>query len=111
MTRYVLANVQLPIRVDASGGIETMQQYAQIHVIKEILSPDEVEQNPYSIQEQVQNLFQKTNIENNQVVSTETNIMTISKEELSSGSRSSLKNTSFKNRKHYRHNATARQHK
>ena len=81
MTKYVLANVQLPIRIDENGSIETLQPYAQIHVIKEIQSPEDVEPNSLVL-----------------------------KEEIHTGSRTSLKNTSFKNRKRYRHNATARKY-
>jgi hypothetical protein len=122
MTKYVLANVQLPIRVNENGSIETLQPYAQIHVIKEIQSPDEVEHNSLSLQEQIhilfQNINQKQEIEN-QPNNKEENIpetpvlehsLFVLKEEIISGSRTSLKNTSFKNRKHYRNNMTARKY-
>ena len=118
MTKYVLANVQLPIRVDENGSIETLQPYAQIHVIKEIQSPEDVEPNCLSLQEQIQNLFQNTNQthtienpknDNDKTPGLEDSIVVL-KEEIQSGSRTSLKNTSFKNRKRYRHNATARKY-
>jgi hypothetical protein len=118
MTKYVLANVQLPIRVDENGSIETLQPYAQIHVIKEIQSPQDVEPNSLSLQEQIQNLFQNTNqkhtienpTENKDKTPDLKDFMVVSKEEIQAGSRTSLKNTSFKNRKRYRHNATAKKY-
>ena len=122
MTKYVLANVQLPIRIDENGSIETLQPYAQIHVIKEIQSPEDVEPNSLSLQEQIQNLFQNKNkkqtienpINNTDEKYQETPILedsiVVLKEEIHTGSRTYLKNTSFKNRKRYRHNATARKY-
>ena len=42
MTKYVLANVEIPIQILEDGTIESMESYAKIHIIREIGSPEEI---------------------------------------------------------------------
>ena len=42
MTKYVLANVDIPIKINEDGKIESLHSYAQIEIIKQIDSPEDI---------------------------------------------------------------------
>lgn len=120
MTKYVLANVEVPIQINENGSIETMQSYAKIHIIKTLSSPDELQSNPLPVHEQIDNLFKHISVTNdsselpeehmetNKEKPVKEEIMTILKEEIKHGSRKPIKNTSFKSKKVFRYNRTAK---
>lgn len=121
MTKYVLANVEIPIQILEDGSIESMESYAKIHIIREIGSPEEITSNPAPVQEQIEKLFNEKE-SNNSVKedkevekevekieeSEEEREMMVLREEINAGSRSPLKNTSFKNKKVYKHNVSVK---
>jgi len=111
MTKYVLANVEIPIQILEDGSIESMESYAKIHIIREIGSPEEITSNPAPVQEQIEKLFNEK--ESNNSVKEDKEVekepeMTVLREEIHTGSRSPLKNTSFKNKKVYKHNVSVK---
>lgn len=129
MTKYVLANVEVPIQINENGSIETMQSYAKIHIIRPLTTPDELQSNPLPVQEQIDNLFkqvsviddsselseehvetikEKEDITEKQEESVKENLMTVLREEIKPGSRKPIKNTSFKSKKVFKHNRTAK---
>ena len=129
MTKYVLANVEVPIQINENGSIETMQSYAKIHIIRPLTTPDELQSNPLPVQEQIDNLFkqvsvkddsselseehvetikEKEDIPEKQEESVKEKLMTVLREEIKQGSRKPIKNTSFKSKKLFKHNRTAK---
>jgi len=129
MTKYVLANVEVPIQINENGSIETMQSYAKIHIIKPLSSPDDLQSKPLPVQEQIDNLFkhvsvtddscdlhegqfettiEKEEISENQEEPVKEKILTVLREEIKLSSRKPIKNTSFKSKKVFRHNRTAK---
>lgn len=129
MKKYVLANVEVPIQINENGSIETMQSYAKIHIIKPMSSPDELQSNPLPVQEQIDNMFkhisvtnnsselpeeqmesnnEKEEISENKEEPVEEKLMSVLREEIKQGSRKPIKNTSFKSKKVFRHNRTAK---
>ena len=129
MKKYVLANVEVPIQINENGSIETMQSYAKIHIIKPLSSPDELQSNPLPVQEQIDNMFkhisvtnnsselpeeqmesnnEKEEISENKEEPVEEKLMSVLREEIKQGSRKPIKNTSFKSKKVFRHNRTAK---
>lgn len=129
MTKYVLANVEVPIQINENGSIETMQSYAKIHIIRPLTTPDELQSNPLPVQEQIDNLFkqvsvkddsselseehvetikEKEDIPEKQEESVKEKLMTVLREEIKQGSRKPIKNTSFKSKKVFKHNRTAK---
>ena len=111
MTKYVLANVEIPIQILEDGTIESMESYAKIHIIREIGSPEEITSNPAPVQEQIEKLFNEK--ESNNSVKEDKEVekepeMTVLREEIHTGSRSPLQNTSFKNKKVYKHNVSVK---
>ena len=104
MTKYVLANVEIPIEVKDDGSIESLHSYAQIHIIKEIKSPEEIEQSLPSVHEQIDALFSSssTNEEKKELPTEE--IILLKKD--IKNERRQLVNTSFKNKKPYKYNKT-----
>ena len=129
MTKYVLANVEVPIQINENGSIETMQSYAKIHIIRPLTRPDELQSNPLPVQEQIDNLFKQVSVTDNsselseehmetnkekedipekQEESVKEKLMTVLKEEIKQGSRKPIKNTSFKSKKVFKHNRTAK---
>lgn len=110
MTKYVLANVEIPIQILEDGTIESMESYAKIHIIREIGSPEEITSNPAPVQEQIEKLFNEKESNNSvkEVEKIEEPEMTVLREEIHTGSRSPLKNTSFKNKKVYKHNVSVK---
>tara|TARA_B100000900_G_scaffold179721_1_gene152316 strand:- start:296 stop:649 length:354 start_codon:yes stop_codon:yes gene_type:complete len=114
MTKYVLANVEIPIQILEDGTIESMESYAKIHIIREIGSPEEITSNPAPVQEQIEKLFNEKE-SNNSVKEVEKieepkkeQEMMVLREEINAGYRSPLKNTSFKNKKVYKHNVSVK---
>lgn len=110
MTKYVLANVEIPILILEDGTIESMESYAKIHIIREIGSPEEITSNPAPVQEQIEKLFNEKESNNSvkEVEKIEEPEMMVLREEINAGSRSPLKNTSFKNKKVYKHNVSVK---
>lgn len=110
MTKYVLANVEIPIQILEDGTIESMESYAKIHIIREIGSPEEITSNPAPVQEQIEKLFNEKESNNSvkEVEKIEEPEMMVLREEINAGSRSPLKNTSFKNKKVYKHNVSVK---
>lgn len=110
MTKYVLANVEIPIQILEDGIIESMESYAKIHIIREIGSPEEITSNPAPVQEQIEKLFNEKESNNSvkEVEKIEEPEMMVLREEINAGSRSPLKNTSFKNKKVYKHNVSVK---
>jgi len=110
MTKYVLANVEIPIQILEDGTIESMESYAKIHIIREIGSPEEITSNPAPVQEQIEKLFNEKESNNSvkEVEKIEEPEMMVLREEINTGSRSPLKNTSFKNKKVYKHNVSVK---
>lgn len=97
MSKYVLANVEVPIEVHENGSIETLQFYAKIHLIREIESPNEIVSNVPPIQEQLERIFSPQ-------VEPE---MMILKNEIKNEPKK-YKNTSFKNKSRFKHNKTSK---
>ena len=110
MTKYVLANVEIPIQILEDGTIESMESYAKIHIIREIGSPEEITSNPAPVQKQNEKLFNEKESNNSvkEVEKIEEPEMMVLREEINAGSRSPLKNTSFKNKKVYKHNVSVK---
>ena len=103
MTKYVLANVEVPIKISEDGTIDTLQSFAKIHIIKQIDSPEVLTSNPLPVQQQVKELFEKDDLEN----SNEEKIY-ILKEDIKPKIGKVLKNTSLKHRKSNFRNKTMR---
>ena len=59
MTKYVLANVDIPIKINEDGKIESLHSYAQIEIIKEIDSPEDIIKDLPSISDQIDKMFSK----------------------------------------------------
>ena len=95
MTRYVLANVEVPIKVSDDGSIETLQSFAKIHIIKQISSPEEIISHPLPVHIQITELFQKEE-QDNQIKEEKKESMVILKQEIKEKTRKSLRNTSLK---------------
>ena len=58
MSKYVLANVEIPIEIKEDGDIDTLHSYAQIEIIRQIQSPEEIVRTDLlPIQTQIDNLF------------------------------------------------------
>ena len=122
MSKYVLANVEVPIQINIDGSIETLQSYAKIHIIRQLSSPDDLKTVTLPVQEQIDNLFtttstEDTSLEKEEIIHTEETerdrkttdeVLTILKSEMKSGSRPPIKNTSFKSKKVFKHNRTAK---
>ena len=99
MSKYVLANVEVPIEVHENGSIETLQFYAKIHLIREIESPNEIVSNVPPIQEQLERIFSPP-------LEPEPEMM-ILKNEIKNEPKK-YKNTSFKNKSRFKHNKTSK---
>lgn len=115
MTKYVLANVEIPIKIDQDGNVESLHSYAQIHVLKKINDPKEIVKNLPSVHEQIEKLFSKKEDNNNEETQEkktkqEDEEMIVLKNEIKTENKS-LKNTSFKNRKHFKHNVSMKHQK
>ena len=120
MTRYVLANVEIPIQVNENGDIETLQSYAKVNIIKEIDAPELNDTEHLSIDLQIKELFKNQlpdNKEDSSVcdkdidgLNVEEDDVMVLKKEIKEKSYNILKNATFKNRrtKGYRHNTTAK---
>lgn len=120
MTRYVLANVEIPIQVNENGDIETLQSYAKVNIIKEIDAPELNDTEHLSIDLQIKELFKSQlpdNKEDNNVYNKDINSLNVEeddvmvlKKEIKEKSYNILKNATFKNHrcKGYRHNTTAK---
>ena len=102
MTKYVLANVEIPIKIDEEGNIESLHSYAQIHVLKQINDPEEIVKNLPSVHEQINQLFSKKEDNEDEQEESEDEIIVL-KNEIKTENKS-LQNTSFKNRKQFKHN-------
>ena len=99
MSKYVLANVEVPIEVHENGSIDTLKFYAKIHLIREIESPNEIVSNVPPIQEQLERIFSPQ-------VEPEPEMM-ILKNEIKNEPKK-YKNTSFKNKSRFKHNKTSK---
>ena len=96
MKKYVLACVEVPIQINEDESIETLQDYASIKIIKSIESPNEVQKIETPVQEHIKNILQQEGG------------MVVTKTEMETFVPKQQKNTSFKNKKQYKHNATAK---
>ena len=109
MSKYVLANVEVPIEVHENGSIETLQSYAKIHLIREIESPNEIVSDVPPIQEQLERIFSPQvdpEPEPEPEPETEPEMM-ILKNEIKNEPKK-YKNTSFKNKSRFKHNRTSK---
>ena len=95
MKKYVLACVEVPIQINEDESIETLQDYANIKIIKSIESPNEVQKIETPVQEQIKNILQQEG-------------MVVTKTAMETFVPKQQKNTSFKNKKQYKHNTTAK---
>lgn len=105
MTKYVLANVDIPIKINEDGKIESLHSYAQIEIIKQIESPEDIIKDLPSISDQIETLFSKN--EKKVEEEREPDIIVL-KKDIKSGKNDML-NTTFKNRHSYKHNKSAKQ--
>ena len=96
MKKYVLATVEVPIQINEDESVETLQDYANIRIVKSIQSPEEVEKIEKPIQEQIKQILQQEAG------------MLVTKTEIEKYVPKQQKNTSFKNKKQYKHNGTAK---
>jgi hypothetical protein len=129
MSKYVLANVEIPIEIKEDGDIDTLHSYAQIEIIRQIQSPEEIVRTDLlPIQTQIDNLFipqnNLTELSNNSSndnasdISTETDNtsdndsgIVVHKEEIKPRNKEPH-NTTFKNnpKRGGMHNRTAKKH-
>ena len=105
MTKYVLANVDIPIKINEDGKIESLHSYAQIEIIKEIDSPEDIIKDLPSISDQIDKMFSKN--EKKIEEEREPEIIVL-KKDIKFGKNEML-NTTFKNKNNYKHNKTAKQ--
>ena len=96
MKKYVLATVEVPIQINEDESVETLQDYANIRIVKSIQSPEEVEKIETPIQEQIKQILQQEAG------------MLVTKTEIEKYVPKQQKNTSFKNKKQYKHNGTSK---
>ena len=62
MSKYVLANVEIPIEIKEDGDVDTLHSYAQIEIIRQIKYPEEIVRTDLlPIQTQIDNLFNQQN--------------------------------------------------
>ena len=59
MKKYVLACVEVPIQINEDESTETLQDYANIKIIKSIESPNEVQKIETPVQEQIKEILQQ----------------------------------------------------
>jgi len=101
MTKYVLANVEVPIKISEDGAIETLQSFAKIHIIKQIEYPEVLASNPLPVQQQIKDLFEKEQQKSNDKIY-------ILKKDIKPKIGKVLKNTSLKHSKSNFRNKTMR---
>lgn len=127
MSKYVLANVEIPIEIKEDGNIDTLHSYAQIEIKKEISSPEDIiTQNLPTIQTQIDNLFNQkdklsnsclhTNDSKNELENDNDKEPSSPKEDLIilktdiKKKEKKMLNTTFKDKKSFKHNSTAKKY-
>ena len=100
MVKYVLASVEMPIRINDNNDFEVLNDYTQTHIIRFINSPDDIQINNLSIKEQINNLLEKQEPINNNDIPIVINKCDIKHNDHVSN------NISFKNKKHIKNNKT-----
>ena len=91
MKKYVLASVELPIQINEDNSLETLHEYANMRILHQIDSPEDIIKNDVPMHEQINNLFK------------EAEELKVTKEEIKNYKSLQPKNTSFKQRKNYKH--------
>lgn len=105
MTKYVLANVDIPIKINEDGKIESLHSYAQIEIIKEIDSPEDIIKDLPSISDQIDKMFSKN--EKKVKEEREPDVIVL-KKDIKTG-KTDMLNTTFKNKHSNKHNKTSKQ--
>ena len=98
MKKYVLASVELPIQINEDNSVETLHEFASMKILHEINSPNEIVKNDIPLHEQINNLLKQQEE------------LHVTKNEIMEHISTPSKNTSFKQKKNYKHkhNSTAK---
>lgn len=104
MTKYVLANVDIPIKINEDGKIESLHSYAQIEIIKEIDSPEDIIKDLPPISDQIDKMFSKN--EKKVEEEREPDVIVLKKD--IKLSKNDMLNTTFKNKQSNKLNKTSK---
>ena len=98
MKKYVLASVELPIQINEDNSLETLHEFASMKILHEINSPNEIVKNEIPLHDRINNLLKQQEE------------LKVTKKEILEHKSFQPKNTSFKQKKNYkhRHNNTAK---
>ena len=91
MKKYVLASVELPIQINEDNSVETLHEFASMKILHEINSPKDIEKNDVPLHDQINNLLKQQQE------------LKVTKKEILEHTSLQPKNTSFKQKKNYKH--------
>ena len=91
MKKYVLASVELPIQINEDNSLETLHEFASMKILHEINSPNEIVKNALPWHDKINNLLKPQEE------------LKVTKKEILEHKSFQPKNTSFKQKKNYKH--------